>query len=135
MLLTHLIFKVESCCEFFPAPDPNFEKAMESEHCSKTGNDFKFVTSNYGIETCPSREYKIVTCDAKERPSLTASEGAHGRKIPCLQELEKLPASKEAKLRLIEVVMLVLYTGPMVSSHYLSPSKILLSSPLIRTSS
>jgi hypothetical protein len=42
------------------------------------------------------------------------TEMGHGRRIPDLQELKELTASKEAKLKLIEIVMMVLYTGPMV---------------------
>ena len=40
----------------------------------------------------------------------------HGRRIPHLYELEKLPQSIEAKLRRDEIILLVLYTGPMVLS-------------------
>ena len=83
---------------------------MELEHCEKTGHDQVFETTNYKIETTPQREYEIVT--GKEAPK--ESEMKNGRRIPDLKELEKLPASIDAGLTPVEILMLVLYTGPMV---------------------
>ena len=45
---------------------------------------------------------------------LDANETDHNRRIPDLKKLKALPASKHALLTLIEIIMLVLYTGPMV---------------------
>jgi hypothetical protein len=44
----------------------------------------------------------------------------HGRVIPKLAELEKLPISRRADLKLFEIIMLVLYTGPMVRTQDVS---------------
>ena len=84
--------------------------AIEAEHCYKIGHDFKFVTSNYHIETTPENEYKAVM----GLRQLDANETDHNRRIPDLKKLKALPASKHALLTLIEIIMLVLYTGPMV---------------------
>jgi len=83
---------------------------VELEHCFKAGHDFKFITGNYKIETWPSREYNIVM--GKERPE--DKDMKHNRRIPNLAGLEMLRTSKQANLKLIEIIMLVLYTGPMV---------------------
>jgi hypothetical protein len=42
---------------------------------------------------------------------------AHNRRIPDLDELMKLEMSQHADLWRIEIIMLVLYTGPMVRSR------------------
>ena len=93
--------------------------AIEAEHCYKIGHDFKFVTSNYHIETTPENEYKAVM----GLRQLDANETGHNRQIPDIKKLEALPASKDAHLTLIEIIMLVLYTGPMVIVIHIVLSK------------
>jgi len=82
------------------------------EHCNKQGHDFEFTTSNYKIKTTSKKEYDVVVNSAPVDPA----DMMHSRRIPNLKELHELEMSKGADLRMIEIIMLVLYTGPMVSS-------------------
>ncbi len=86
---------------------------MQLEHCVKKGNDFEFVTSNYKIKTTSKKEYQIVIGNAKADPA----DMMHSRRIPNLSELQELEMSKTAGLLRIEIIMLVLYTGPMVGLY------------------
>lgn len=87
---------------------------MEAEHCRLTGHDYEFETSNYKIKTYPQKEWNIVRRQQNPDPS----EMGHGRRIPNVEELLELPDSRAANLLLIEVIMLTLYTGPMVGSMH-----------------
>jgi hypothetical protein len=42
--------------------------------------------------------------------------GRFGRRIPDIDKLMRLPVSVQARLRRVEVIAVVLYTGPMVSA-------------------
>ncbi len=84
---------------------------MWAEHCTKQGTDFEFETSNYHIKTSSKREWLIVV----EGENFKPGEDCHGRKIPSLDSLTQLDMSKKAGLLKIEIITLVLYTGPMVS--------------------
>jgi hypothetical protein len=92
-------------------PDLQFDNAARAEHCSLLGSDFQFETSNYHIRTTAKREWGIVV----DGEPLSSDEAAHGRQVPDLQALEQLSLTVEANLSLIEIIALVLYTGPMVS--------------------
>ncbi len=83
---------------------------MKAEHCTKLGCDIEFETSNYHIKTTARREWAVVV----EKEPLTSSEDGHGRRVPNLDELKDLSLTKKAKILHIEIVSLVLYTGPMV---------------------
>ncbi len=85
------------------------------EHCVKKGHNFEFVTSNYKIKTTSKKEYSLVLGEAKPDPA----DMMHSRRIPNLVELQELEMSKSAGLLRIEIIMLVLYTGPMVCSTLL----------------
>ena len=84
---------------------------MYSEHCVHPGCDFEFETSNYHIKTTAKREWSIVVYDEPLMPS----EAGHNRIVPALEELVHLPMSTKANLCFVEIIALVLYTGPMVS--------------------
>ncbi len=89
-------------------PDLNFFEAMASEHRSKT----QFTTPNYGIETFPAEEWRVVTeIDTnKEKEDLKG----HKRVIPNYQELLRSERSLQARLEKEEIIAIILYTGPMV---------------------
>ncbi len=74
----------------------------------------QFKTKNYGITTYPSKEWEIV----QGRMECAQEDRGHGRRIPKVDELLRLKKAEEAKLKSVEVVALVLYTGPMVSDEY-----------------
>ncbi len=92
-------------------PDLNFVEAMASEHRSKT----RFTTPNYGIETFPAEEWRVVTeIDInKEKEDLKG----HKRVIPNYKELHRSERSLQARLSEEEIIAIILYTGPMVRSH------------------
>ena len=82
---------------------------MEKEHRSKT----KFLAPNYKIETCPSDEWRIVITGDK---SYEKKYEGHQRKIHKFKDLLKLQRSIDAKLTDNEIIAIILYTGPMVST-------------------
>ena len=87
----------------------DFWKIVESEHCRRPDSSKPFLTSNYGITTTPAQEWEITT---KQNASL--ADMRHDRRLPNPEDLLRSDLSKRAGLTLIEVVVLVLYTGPMV---------------------
>ncbi len=91
-------------------PDLDFEKAMKAEHCTKEGSEFEFETFKKKKKTS-KREWAIVV----DREPLQPGEDGGGRKIPDIDGLKALPMSVKASLLKIEIIALVLYTGPMVS--------------------
>jgi hypothetical protein len=93
-------------------PDLDFEKAMKAEHCTKEGAEKYFVTKNYKIKTNAKREWSIVV----DKEPLKHDEEAHGRVVPDLEKLQRLEIAEKASLLKIEIIAMVLYTGPMVSS-------------------
>ncbi len=97
----------------FPcAGDPvvgNWLNIVESEHCQQTDSNLTFHTSNYGITTTPANEWKITV----ERDEQLA-DMRHGRRLPDIEELLRSDTAANAGLQLVEIVVLVLYTGPMV---------------------
>ena len=104
---------------------------MEVEHRS----DYSFTTSNYDLTTTPSEEWAIVVESKKPEDS----HMVHGRRIPDAKSLarkqmeeadrrilavegedyrkevkEEKESIRDACLKLFEIYMLILYTGPMV---------------------
>jgi hypothetical protein len=69
------------------------------------------VSSNYSIGTCAKKEWGIVV-DGDSAPTADMN---YDRRIPSLEKLKELPASKRAGLEIFEIIALVLYTGPLVS--------------------
>jgi hypothetical protein len=86
-----------------------FLKAMEAEHCSRGGSHVYFVTGNYKIRTCPADEWAItLQCDVAK------ADMRHERRITDIKTLMEVEIVKLAKLTEVEVIAIVLYTGPMV---------------------
>jgi hypothetical protein len=96
-------------------PNLNFLKSMELEHASTK----EFTTPNYQITTYPAKEWKIVfNVDKKKEREY----GRHRRSIPdwrLIMRKEKMQVQKgnEAPLTEVEVLAIILYTGPMVRFH------------------
>ena len=82
---------------------------MALEHCGGAGSCFEFHSANYGVTTTPRREWEIVA----EGRAADAADLRHGRRIPRIGELLALESAAAAGLREVEVMALVLYTGPM----------------------
>ncbi len=84
-------------------------KIIESEHCYQIDSSIAFHTTNYGITTSPAQEWGItMNLDASR------ADMRHGRRLPDLAELLRSDVATQAGLSFAEVVVLVLYTGPMV---------------------
>ena len=91
------------------APDLNFENAMKLEHCLKKGSGHEFTTDNYQITTCARNEWKIIV-----ESEVDLADMHNSRKIPSIEDLYNSVLAREAGLRRVEVIAIVLYTGPMV---------------------
>jgi hypothetical protein len=91
-------------------PDLEFEKAMKAEHCTKGGCDFEFENLKKRKKTS-KREWALVV----DREPLISGEDSGGRKIPNIDDLTQLPMTVKANLLKMEIIAMVLYTGPMVS--------------------
>ena len=83
---------------------------MRAEHCTKSGYNFKFTTSNYGITTTPEAEW---ACSVEGRP-FTPEHRGHNREIFSVEDRMQLELVGKAKLCREEVIAIILYTGPMV---------------------
>jgi hypothetical protein len=84
---------------------------MEAEHCTLSGFDVSFCTSNYTeIESNPKKEWEIVMKSVPCPPE----QMRFNRRIPDLEKLMVLPTAKKAGLSRAEIIAIVLYTGPMV---------------------
>ncbi len=90
-----------------------FLDAMKAEHCSKAGSNDDFETPNYAIKSTPYREWCLVVDKEKVLPE---PDMRYGRRIPDIDELMALDVAKRAKLSRFEVIAVVLYTGPMVTT-------------------
>ena len=96
-------------------PNPDLAEGIAYEHRSKE----EFTTLNYGKEsTSQHHEYQAVTDEeTRKRVNSSAAAKEHGRHIMSIDECKKR-LEKEgfgtSKLRDVEILTLVLYTGPMV---------------------
>ncbi len=90
--------------------DPSLEvrKAMEAEHCDRKNSKTLFTTRNYNISTCPYNEWNIVV-----NGNHAIADMRSDRKVPDIDTLCKHEQAQAAKLIREEVIVLVLYTGPM----------------------
>ncbi len=91
---------------------------MELEHCTRAGCNTRFRTTNYGLNTTPRREWKLVLGEETAEPD----DLQFGRRIPCYKQLGDLEAAKTARLTPAEIIAVVLYTGPMVSDPTRKPA-------------
>jgi len=98
-------------------PNPNFMEGMEAEHCSRQDSKDEFKPGNYDTTTTPSQEWLVAT---DEDEAKRVSVGA--RRVRALKELMEDSLVKKAKLRDVEVVALVLYTGMELNAHGRSKS-------------
>jgi hypothetical protein len=86
---------------------------MKAEHCSKAGATKDFTSSNYNITTNPQREWLIVV----EGMQCPEHQMGHGRTIEPITLLMTRNGALRAGLTEVEVIAVVLYTGPMVCLH------------------
>jgi WD40 repeat protein len=88
-------------------PHLNFKNAMRQEHCERTGCGVEFTTGNYKITTTPRREWQYIV-DGVPCPDM-----GHNRRLIPISELLQQEVSQNANLSEVEVIAIVLYTGPM----------------------
>ncbi len=90
---------------------------MELEHCTAPVSNWSFETSNYSVHTTPMKEWELVL---KPSPDSTVASAIHdsARRIPIIDNLLELESARRAGLKRVEVIALVLYTGPMVRSFF-----------------
>jgi hypothetical protein len=93
-------------------PHLGFRDAMKQEHCERAGCDTLFTTGNYKIATTPRQEWLYIAGNDEGQRKLCPDMG-HGRRIPSISELMKLKLAIDAKLTEVEMLAIVLYTGPM----------------------
>ncbi len=93
-------------------PHLKFRDAMQQEHCEKAGCNASFTTGNYKITTTPKQEWLYVAGDETGH-RVACPDLDHGRRIVPISELMKLKLAIDAKLTDVEMLAVVLYTGPM----------------------
>jgi hypothetical protein len=87
---------------------------MKREHCSCRGFNVEFKPPNFSdnsASTTPKIEWEIV-----EEGKLPQKYQNEGRKVLNVDNLLKLDIVEKAGLKRFEVVAVMLYTGPMVST-------------------
>jgi hypothetical protein len=93
-------------------PNPDVENAVRAEHCQREDSNQEFEPGNYNIRTTPAKEYTVVTDDTE------GQRVSHGeRRVLPVAELMEHEMAKRAKMQRIEVLTLVLYTGPMFRKY------------------
>jgi len=93
-------------------PHLKFKDAMRQEHCEKAGCNTSFTTGNYKITTTPKQEWLYIAGDETGQ-LLPCPDMGHGRRIVRISELMQLKLAIDAKLTEVEMLAVVLYTGPM----------------------
>jgi hypothetical protein len=93
-------------------PHLKFRDAMQQEHCEKAGCNTSFTTGNYNITTTPKQEWLYIAGDEMWQ-QVACPDMDHGRRIVPISELMKLKLAVDAKLTDVEMLAIVLYTGPM----------------------
>jgi hypothetical protein len=93
-------------------PHLKFKDAMRQEHCEKAGCNTSFTTGNYKITTTPKQEWLYIAGDETGQ-LVPCPDMGHGRRIVRISELMQLKLAIDAKLTEVEMLAVVLYTGPM----------------------
>jgi hypothetical protein len=93
-------------------PHLKFKDAMRQEHCEKAGCNVPFTTGNYKITTSPKQEWLYVAGDDMGN-RVACPDMGHSRRIERISDLLQLPLAVDAKLTEVEMMAIVLYTGPM----------------------
>ena len=93
-------------------PHLKFKDAMKQEHCERAGCNTPFTTGNYKITTTPRQEWLYTAGDETGR-QVACADMDHGRRIVPINELLELKLAKDAHLTEVEMLAIVLYTGPM----------------------
>jgi hypothetical protein len=95
------------------SPNVEYLKAMEAEHCAKAGCDLEFTTLHKKTTT-PKAEWSLVIAKRNMDAEMHSK-----RRIPDIDLLEQSDLVQQAKLSRFEIMAVILYTGPMVSSSVL----------------
>jgi hypothetical protein len=93
-------------------PHLKFKDAMRQEHCEKAGCSTPFTTGNYRITTTPKQEWLYIA-GGDTGVLVPCPDMGHGRRIVRISKLMQLKLAIDAKLTEVELLAVVLYTGPM----------------------
>jgi hypothetical protein len=93
-------------------PHLKFKDAMRQEHCERAGCNTQFTTGNYKITTTPRQEWLYIAGDETGQ-QVACADMDHDRRIVRISELMKLKLAIDAQLTEVEILAIVLYTGPM----------------------
>ena len=85
---------------------------MKLEHCFLEGCNTNFTTNNFNLVTTPRHEWRLVL--GEETPNCEDQQFV--RRIPSYMQLGDLEVVKTASLTPAEIIAVILYTGPMVST-------------------
>ena len=89
-------------------PHDDLRKGMSDEHCVMYGQDITFETSNYGLRTKPSDEYRIATGEQPcPRDQMLDKRGNQVRVVRRLEDLMCLDIVRKSKLGREEVIAVV----------------------------
>jgi hypothetical protein len=91
-------------------PHPQLDKGVHDEHCEESlGCDVEFTTTNYNIKTTPKKEYGIAKDPAKCREEDKKDKERKNvvRHVKRLEDLERLSLAGQAKLMLLEILVIV----------------------------
>ena len=84
---------------------------MKEEHCDRDNCHQEFTTNYYKLTTCPVREWKLV-----HRELVPSDEEMKANRVlPDIDQLMHSDLALKAGLSLFEIIVIVLYTGCMVS--------------------
>ena len=93
---------------------------MAAEHCSLGGCDHEFESMTYGVKTTPQKEwFYIVGDENRQRQECPGSDMGYGRRVLSIDEYMRTYRVERAGLNRAEVIALVMYSGPMVSTRAL----------------
>jgi hypothetical protein len=93
-------------------PSLDFENAMEAEHCFRNTSHKPFTTGNYKIETTSYNEWRITVHNETDR-----ADKRNKRILVDLEQLYDLDIRRSSGLSRIELIAIVLYTGPMYGRY------------------
>jgi hypothetical protein len=106
-------------------PNPKIMQGMEAEHCLRANSQRKFTTGNYNVTTTPATEWEFVVKpkdgvayphtpkNKVQWPKKMEWKGRSGREAEGVEVFMQRKQVTRARLLLVEVIALRLYTGPM----------------------
>lgn len=96
-------------------PCLNFEAAMAAEHCTMGGCDYEFTYPLLITTTTPRQEwFHVVSFNGGQH--LHQSDMSNGRRLLSIEECLQKSTAKRAGLNRAEIIALIMFTGPIVTT-------------------